>query len=246
MLFNMMRNQSQTPSKYDEAERVRQRMEDLRRHHAESSEIHSRTQPIIDEQIHEDTIKYLKSNQVNGTKTKSQKPRAPKRQRTSTSSNSTVTTTNTSQTYNGTYDANNYQSAPMNYPQPNHIQQQQHQHQQQPHPQHQTHQQHQHAQPILHNPHIQPTLSQNGHVYQHGYNQQNYHNYYQPQHPSNNSHYQHNNYQTLPNDLDLNLQAGLECDIDSLIQHEMSVEGQLDFNNDLLLKLDNHYQAGHQ
>lgn len=37
----------------------------------------------------------------------------------------------------------------------------------------------------------------------------------------------------LPNDLDLNfdsLQGGLECDVDSVIRHELSVEGSLDFN----------------
>ncbi|XP_015789420.1 forkhead box protein O [Tetranychus urticae] len=37
----------------------------------------------------------------------------------------------------------------------------------------------------------------------------------------------------LPNDLDLNmdsLQGGLECDVDQVIRHELSVEGNLDFN----------------
>ena len=43
------------------------------------------------------------------------------------------------------------------------------------------------------------------------------------------------NNQCLPNDLDLNfdsLQGGLECDVDSVIRHELSVEGSLDFNFD--------------
>ena len=37
----------------------------------------------------------------------------------------------------------------------------------------------------------------------------------------------------LPNDLDLNLdslQGGLECDVDQVIKHELSVDGELDFN----------------
>jgi len=41
----------------------------------------------------------------------------------------------------------------------------------------------------------------------------------------------------LPNDLDLNfdsLQGGLECDVDSVIRHELSVDGSLDFNFDPL------------
>jgi forkhead box protein O3 len=41
----------------------------------------------------------------------------------------------------------------------------------------------------------------------------------------------------LPNDLDLNfdsLQGGLECDVDSVIRHELSVDGTLDFNFDPL------------
>lgn len=39
----------------------------------------------------------------------------------------------------------------------------------------------------------------------------------------------------MPNDLDLNfdsLQGGLECDVDSVIRHELSVDGTLDFNFD--------------
>lgn len=39
----------------------------------------------------------------------------------------------------------------------------------------------------------------------------------------------------LPNDLDLNLdslQGGLECDVDQVIRHELSMEGTLDFNFD--------------
>jgi forkhead box protein O3 len=41
----------------------------------------------------------------------------------------------------------------------------------------------------------------------------------------------------LPNDLDLNfdsLQGGLECDVDQVIRHELSVDGTLDFNFDPL------------
>ena len=38
---------------------------------------------------------------------------------------------------------------------------------------------------------------------------------------------------TLPNDLDFDsLQGGLECDVNSVIQHELSVEGNLEFNFD--------------
>lgn len=38
---------------------------------------------------------------------------------------------------------------------------------------------------------------------------------------------------TLPTDLDFDtLQGGLECDVNSVIQHELSVEGNLDFNFD--------------
>ena len=38
---------------------------------------------------------------------------------------------------------------------------------------------------------------------------------------------------TLPNDLDFDsLQGGLECDVNSVIQHELSVDGNLDFNFD--------------
>lgn len=39
----------------------------------------------------------------------------------------------------------------------------------------------------------------------------------------------------LPNDLDLeSIQGGLECDVNSVIQHELNVEGNLDFNFDPL------------
>lgn len=74
--------------------------------------------------------------------------------------------------------------------------------------------------------------------------QQNHQSFYPPQQMINNNVDHH--YTTLPTDLDLNIQAGLECDIDSLIKHEMSVEGQLDFNPDLLVKLDNYYQPNYQ
>jgi hypothetical protein len=38
---------------------------------------------------------------------------------------------------------------------------------------------------------------------------------------------------SLPNDLDFDsLQGGLECDVNSVIQHELNVDGNLDFNFD--------------
>ena len=49
----------------------------------------------------------------------------------------------------------------------------------------------------------------------------------------------------LPNDLDLNafdaIQGGLECDVDQVIRHELSVEGTLDFNFDSSLHHHNHH-----
>jgi hypothetical protein len=342
-------NQSQTsPSKYDEAERVRQRMEELRRHHAETVEIHHRTQPMIDDQIHEDTLKYLKTGPVNGTKAKSQKPRAPKRQRstasnnTSANSNNIITNVSNSssnnsnsngsnnhnhnqfhvQTSNRTIGPNNSLQHHSIGPPLLHQQQQQHQPQ---HPQQQhsmngvsLHSQPRHImqqsssqtqmsmpmsmQPVQHMQaysssaqqpiHIQPQQTnqmlqpQSYDNYQNGYqtqpiyqqrpqqqiqpvshgnshtqsNEQGHHHYmnshsntfaqqnhqsFYPSHQMINSNVDHH-YTTLPNDLDLNIQAGLECDIESLIKHEMSVEGQLDFNPDLLVKLDNYYQPNYQ
>lgn len=41
----------------------------------------------------------------------------------------------------------------------------------------------------------------------------------------------HMNSNALPNDLEFDsLQGGLECDVDQVIKHELSVEGELDFN----------------
>lgn len=40
-----------------------------------------------------------------------------------------------------------------------------------------------------------------------------------------------NGHNNLPNDLDFaSLEPGLECDVDQVIRHELSVDGQLDFN----------------
>lgn len=311
----------QSPSKYDEVERVRQRMDSLRKHHNESTEIYNRTQPIINEQIHEETLKYLKNNQVNGTKAKNQKQRAPKKQRTSSTSNNNIININNNNVVqqnnvtitssaNG-FSPNNHQTPPLS--QPNHIQQQQQitlypSHMQQPQPQQHLTQQTMHMQPklIQNNHQMQPQMqaqtqpqsqqhfkyqTNNGNIYQQPQPamQNNIH-YQQPQHvypPQQHqiqnqthihsqpvelqNHYivqstqQHYNHQTLNgthhishqqqpsyvgshtsiasahNDLDLTLQAGLECDVDSLIKHEITVEGQLDFNHELLIKLDNHY-----
>lgn len=47
---------------------------------------------------------------------------------------------------------------------------------------------------------------------------------------------------SLPNDLDFeSLQGGLECDVNSVIQHELNVEGNLDFNFDPLNAAKNHH-----
>lgn len=334
-LDNQTKGIIQSPSKYDEAERVRQRMDNLRKHHNESTEIYNRTQPIINEQIHEETLKYLKDNQVNGTKAKNQKQRAPKKQRTASSSNNniininnTTTTTTVVQQNNATitssangYSPNHHQTPPLSQPQPlpNHMQpqpQQQitlyttHMQQQQQQPQQTMHMQpkliqnnhqmqaqaqaqtqsqsqqpqphfkyqpnngiYQQSQPTMHNniqyqqpnqpqhiyapqqhqmqnqTHIngQPVEMQNQYVVQPHPNQQHFtHQSLNGSHHM--SHQQQPNYigshtsiAPVHNDLDLTLQAGLECDVDSLIKHEMSVEGQLDFNHELLLKLDNHY-----
>ena len=326
-------NQSQSPSKFDEAERIRQRMDGLRKHHNESTEIYNRTQPIINDQIHEETMRYLKSGQVNGTKTKNQKPRAQKRQR-NTVSSSNNNNNNSNNSNNNTSTANNNNNLtpaqpqnhalnsngihqvqqpkliqqPVNRPvhqgqqmqqitlYPTHMQQQQQpqqaihiQHQQPPSnhplpPQQQQQQQQHYKYPITNGmyqqapqtmqvqPHYQTQAvyaSQPQHLQQHmqttthvhqqpietdhymsqqHQSQQHYAQQYQPQiirsHMQNHVH-QGQHFPSLPNDLDLTLQAGLECDVDSLIKHEMSVEGQLDFNHDLLTKLDNHYQPNH-
>lgn len=342
-------DQSQAPGNYDEVERVRQRMDGLRKHHNDSADIYNRTQPIINDQIHEETLKYLKSGQANGTKTKSQKPRAPKRQRSTatttttttitsgtssnnnnnnnnsshnninnniiinngTITNSTVSQANTivSSTTNGLPPQPQLQQAPLPsqsivqhghmqpitiYPQRNQHQQQpamhmpQHQHQMQPQQQHfkyqtpanniyqqptmqhqyptqqpqQIYSQQQQQQQLQQPPsHMHPQQIEQGHFVaqrqqQHpGLQQSQQHfaqhhnhlngNHHLQHHHPHQSHVNHVPIISLPNDLDLNLQAGLECDIDSLIKHEMSVEGQLDFNHDLLLKLDNHFHHPH-
>lgn len=301
----------QSPSKYDEIERVRQRMDNLRKHHNESTEIYNRTQPIINDQIHEETLKYLKNNQVNGTKAKNQKQRAPKKQRTSSNSNNSIVNNTVVQQNNVTvtssangFSPNSHQTPPL--PQPDHIQQQitlYPTHMQQP--QHLTQQTMQMQPKIIQNnhqmqPQTQPQSQQrfeyqpnNVNVYQqqpppqpamqNNIQYQQLHHVYPQQHQTRNrthihsqpvdlqnqyivqptqQHYTHQaldgahyiNHQQQPsyisshtsiapvhNDLDLTLQAGLECDVDSLIKHEMTVEGQLDFNHELLLKLDNHY-----
>lgn len=274
-----------------DADRIRHRFDGLRRHHNESADIYNRTQPIINEQIHNETLKYLKSGQVNGTKTKSQKPRAPKRQRNSL--NSTTNITNTSS--NNAHATNNFNNAIINQPNPTDPGpiQQQHPQQinlyppriQQPiqvqHPQHiphnqgitthhhipqqQSHQhpQHQMYQPQIQHQSIQPSTHlhsmidppQSSQSYSQTHNQmngnhnphiQNQHQYHIQNQHSHQTYYQNNinhmSISSLPNDLlDLDLQLGLECDVDSLINYEISVEGQLNFNHDFLLKLDNHY-----
>lgn len=345
----------------DGPERVRQRMDELRKHHNESTDIYNKTQPLIDEQIHQETLKYLHSGQVNGTKTKSQKPRAPKRQRnqlngtaptgmlnntaSNPTANHTASTTTFSTPQQATLQTSPAITSPPNgispipthqhqiqqsnlqvnlCPQPEHLQQmtsyqpninqpqQQSMHmppmqQQQPifkyqtsddiyqqqthismqHPHQHPYQPHQtqriyqpqpiHQQqqaPPSHLPQQHPTHAQQreqsmqapshlhpqqqqldqGHfMVQHHHHQ---HSQQQSQHfaqhlsqiPMQQQQHQrlnHTPFMSLPNDLDCTLQAGLECDVDSLIKHEMSVEGQLDFNHDLLLKLDNHYQPQH-
>jgi len=41
---------------------------------------------------------------------------------------------------------------------------------------------------------------------------------------------------SLPNDLDFDsIHGGLECDVDQVIRHELSVDGNLDFNFDSIL-----------
>lgn len=335
-------DQSHSPSKYDEVERVKKRMDSLRKHHDESADIYNRTQPIINQQMHEETLKYLKSGQANGTKTKSQKPRAPKRQR-STTNNTTPTAATNATSNNANNSTNNLnnnsiivgnngtintvaqsnqivnstlnglpsqpqlQQAPPSsqgivqhghmqqinlYPPRNQHQQPmlmpQHQHQMQPHQPHFKYQApnsnlyQQQSQPTMHHQyqaqqpqqiypsqqqmpqppsHMHPQQLEQGHFVakqqqqQHPGQQQSQHFAQHPSHLNGNHHpHPHHPHQShvnhvpiisLPNDLDFTLQAGLECDIDSLIKHEMSVEGQLDFNHDLLLKLDNHYHQPH-
>jgi hypothetical protein len=313
-------------------------MDELRRHHAQTVEIHHRTQPMIDDQIHEDTLKYLKTAPANGTKARSQKPRAPKRQRSTASNINTSHTSITPNLSNNSNCLNQSQvqtltkaTGPINSLQHHSInstqQQQQQQQQQHPPQQHQQPPQQQHPRtngpllsqprhiiqqqtqpqmsmslgPIQHMPAFSPNMQQSIHVqpqranqmHQHQSYNDNYQNryqtqpvYQQQQHMQPMSHgssrtqvidqghnhyinihsntFAHQNHQsfyptqhisnniaghhhtTLPNDLDLNIQAGLECDIESLIKHEMSVEGQLDFNPDLLVKLDNYYQPNYQ
>lgn len=67
------------------------RLTKLREHHIDSEEIYNRTQPKIDEEIRDDTLRIIRSGQINGTKTKGQKPRAPKKPR-----NTNATTNGTS------------------------------------------------------------------------------------------------------------------------------------------------------
>lgn len=309
----------QSPNNFNEAERVHRRMDELRKHHNESEEIYNRTQPIINEQIHVETVKYLKSNQVNGiTKPKSQKPRAQRKRKNSSSNINTGgvdNSTNLAQPINTTSSVvtnglplHQSQMQPKSSQlQPNHLQQtttctpnvQQQQQQsmciqpKQPSqsqqqqlfkyqssanvyqqlPQQTTLQVREHYQ----TPQQQQIYSQQPQQLQqpmhlqnpsHVQNQPNEQNQYvvqqpmQNHHQLNGTHLASNNHGNQPqhygyttsyapatsshNDLDLTLQAGLECDVDSLIRHEMSVEGRLEFNHDLLLKLDNHYHPYHQ
>lgn len=303
---------SQNSSKYDEHERVRQRMANLRQHHNDSTEIYNDTQPKINEQIHEETMKYLKSGQINGTKTKSQKPRAPKKPRNTANNNSNnipnvapiITNNSTANTQPATTTANGFPPQAQHIRSQGPIQQQGHpvqqislypprnqqpidtrpqhpnqmqQHQQPPQFKYQTsnntifpkqmsHQPAQHQyqtqrMPVSQQQHMYPHQNQT-HQQQHFAQQMNphqhpqhsIHHHHMPQsmptqnniHAQHSLHMQHQQIQipisSLPNDLDLPIQGGLECDVDSLIKHEMSVEGQLDFNPELLFKLDNQYQ----
>lgn len=312
----------QSPNNFNEAERVHHRMDELRKHHNESEEIYNRTQPIINEQIHVETMKYLKTNQVSGTtKPKSQKPRAQRKPKNfsanNTSNNNTGVNNNNStlaQPINTASIVTNelplHQSQMQPIPsqsQPNphmqqttvytpHVVQQQSMHiqlkQTQP-MQNQQQQQQQHfkyrpSNNVYHQQSPQSTLqvqkqyqdsqqqmySQQPQQHIHQQTQPHIHNqpkeqsqYVVQQQPvqnhqhlngthlasNNHSHPQQYGYTTSyapttssHNDLDLTLQAGLECDVDSLIRHEMSVEGRLEFNHDLLLKLDNHHHPYHQ
>lgn len=398
--------QLHSPSKYDEAERTRQRMELLRKHHNESATIYNKTQPIINEQIKEETLKYLKNGQINGTKPKNQKPRAPKRQRSAANTtnginanngpSSTLINNNTGTTSphipltpgiathgNSLLSSNNnnnpqvvqqnglllqqhiktqpqprinqhsnnnmtltnrgqpthqmstmYQAQPQlphNQPQQQNVHQMHHQPptmpQQQPRYKYQNNgfgqppqlnmqinstdpNQYQpphtiyRPQPPQQSPQMPPTSApptinhhqpvsgmqqgaqlvsqphqiEHNHFMSHQVRQQHQTQQFNNAPPNNTGHqslhhqnhsmqthqimqqpqyhshqqihnvYKGNSnlpYTSLPNDLDLNLQAGLECDVDSVIKHEMSVEGQLDFNQDLLLRLDNPYTSYH-
>lgn len=51
-----------------------------------------------------------------------------------------------------------------------------------------------------------------------------------------------NHTNTMPNDLDFaSLEPGLECDVDQVIRHELSVDGQLDFNFDQSSQSNGHH-----
>lgn len=208
-------SQVSASSKFDEAERIRQRMDGLRKHHNESTDIYNRTQPILDEQMHDETMKYLQNNEASGAKTKNRKPRATKKQRNPLISSETQQQTmqpNQQSAYEYQISQSSIQTNSISY-------------NTQPMPQRPPQQQ-------------QVVYSQYSQTNHNGYAQ---HQMQRVQHQSLHGH--GSMMPNLPNDLDFNLQAGLECDVDSLIKHEMSVEGRLDFNHDLLLKLDNPYQA---
>lgn len=232
-------------SSSNDAERIKNRFDGLRKHHHESAGIYSRTQPIINDQIHRETLKYLKSGQVNGSKAKSQRPRAPKRPRVTTSNPGSSSAT-AAITDNASQPA--FISSPVNQPTYNQRMPQQNHHQ---YPNQVMQNHHQYPNQMIQSHHQYPNqIMQNHHQYP---NQmiQNHH-----QHPNqmmqtqqsqmtyHRGNYGHTNPSTsLPNDLDLNLEAGLECDVESLINHEMSVEGALGFDDDLLYRLDNHQQS---
>lgn len=308
----------QSTNNFNEADRVHRRMDELRKHHNESEEIYNRTQPIIDGQIHVETMKYLKNNQVNGTtKPKSQRPRAQRNPKNSSSNINTNSvnnnnSSNLAQTVNTASDVVTnglpfHQSQMQPIPsqsQTNHMQQttiytphvqqqqsmsirpkqplpmqsqqqhfeykstnnvyqqllqqptiqvqKQYQNPQQQQQQMYPHQQHMHLQNPSHVHNQQPN-EQNQYVVQQPIQNHQQLNSTHLTSNNNSTHPQHYGYTTsyVPatsshNDLDLTLQAGLECDVDSLIRHEMSVEGRLEFNHDLLLKLDNHYHPYHQ
>jgi len=242
---------------------------------------------MIDKQIHEETIKYLKTGQVTGAKAKTQKPRATKRVKTSgnppavtssTAATVTATTnettatsfhppTNQSQTNHyeqqSSYDyqqANRfYNQAPTvqqsqvynhysHQPGQQQMNQQHHNYNQHTHPNHHPHHQHHQLQPNQqthqNSSHMQPVPIRHPNDHHIHYNgQQNYST------QNNVGYYNHHSHRSdnfapyppnrLPTDLNFNLEAGLECDVDSLINYEMSMGSQLDFDHGLLLKLDN-------
>lgn len=308
---------TQTFGKYDEHDPVNPRIAYLHQHHTDLTERYNVTQPIYNNIIREETKKYLDSGQINGTKPKSHKPRAPKKPRNTNNNNSNnnpnvapiITNNSTTNTQTATTTTNGFPPQAQHIRSQEPIQQQGHpvqqislyppriqqpidtrpqhpnqmqQHQQSPNFKYQTSNNTMFSKQMSHQPaQIQyqsqqvPAARQQQHMYPqqqqqqtqhrqqhfaqqinpHQHPQHSIHHHHMPQsmptqnnihHAQHSLHMQHQQIQlpisSLPNDLDLPLQGGLECDVDSVIKHEISVEGQLDFNPELLLKLDNQYQ----